>query len=264
MPLENLVHGTFVGAAIGDAMGAPVESNHAARIDRLVGDVDSLLPHEEPHTFLDIHTGYEVRQVPGAVTDDTFIRTDFTRYYVETEPPRSPKHLAEWLLENADFDGWFDPAIENLEMMVTEDVDAATVGRELENDGINGWWTPMGVRNAGDPEGAAEECKRFNVLWKTPVQRDLVAAVQAGVAEAFRVEATYETVVEAMRDVCGPLPRKLIDRAVTIAREADDHDELVAEMYERALFPEPESRKEAPRSVDAPLPPSHDPVPYVD
>jgi ADP-ribosylglycohydrolase len=101
------------------------------------------------------------------------------------------------------------------------------------------------------------------VLWKAPVQRDFVAGVQAALAEAFNEDATYETVIDALREPCGPLPTKLIDRAVTIAREADDHDELVEEMYERALFPEYNSLKDAPQEVDADLPPSHDPVPYT-
>ena len=245
-------------------MGGPVEQSHARRILRVTGYVDSLLPYGQPHTHESLHTGYTVHGDPGSVTDDTFIRVDFTRYYIETEPPRTPEYLAEWLLDNANFENWWDPALENLKRLTEEDVDAETVGRELEKDGINGWWTPIGVRNAGDPEGAAEECKRLNVLWKAPVQRDLVASVQAGLAEAFRDEATYETVVDAMRDACGPLPRKLIDRAVTIAREADTFDELVDEMYDHALFPEFDSLKEPPQEVDADLPEVHDPVPYTE
>ena len=30
--------GAYIGAAIGDAMGGPVECNHAARIERTVGE----------------------------------------------------------------------------------------------------------------------------------------------------------------------------------------------------------------------------------
>jgi len=43
MPDTAKAHGAFIGAAIGDAMGGPVEQNHAARIKRLVGEMDSLL-----------------------------------------------------------------------------------------------------------------------------------------------------------------------------------------------------------------------------
>jgi len=262
MPGADSVHGAYIGAAIGDAMGAPVETNHAARIRRLVGDVDDLLPHDDPYTIVD-HTGYEVREEAGAVTDDTFIRSDLTRFYLDTEPPRSPEQLAEWLLDHADFEGWFDPAIENVELVVDGE-DPVEVGWEYETDGINGWWTPIGIRNAGDPDAAAKETKRLSTVWKAPVQGDLVAAVQAGLAEAFREEATYETVVEAMRASTESLPRTLIDRAVTIGEEAPTFDALVDELYERALFPEPDSRKEAPQELDAPLPSPHRPVPYTD
>ena len=264
MPDASLVHGAYIGAAIGDAMGGPVEQNHAARIQRLVGEVDDLMRYEEPYTLIDLHPGYAMQRDAGSVTDDTFIRGDFTRFYVETEPPRTPEQLAEWMLENANFDMWWEPAIENMETLLDEDVTADEVGRKLEKDGINGWWTPIGVRNAGDPEAAVEECQRMNSLWKAPVQQQLTAAVQGGLAEAFREEATYESVIDVMRDACGPLPTQLIDRAVTIAREADTLDELVDEMYDRALFPEFDSLKEPPQEVDATLPESHDPVAYTD
>jgi ADP-ribosylglycohydrolase len=32
--------GAYIGAAIGDAMGGPVECNHAARIKRLASEID--------------------------------------------------------------------------------------------------------------------------------------------------------------------------------------------------------------------------------
>lgn len=261
---EERARGAYVGAAVGDAMGGPVEQNHAARIRRLLGEVDGLVRYQEPYTLLDPHPGYALQREAGSVTDDTFIRADFTRFYVETDPPRSREQLAGWLLDNADFEMWWQPAVENLEAVVEEDRDPEAVGRDLEKDGINGWWTPIGVRNAGDPTAAAAETKRLAAVWKAPVQRDLVAAVQAGLADAFREEATCETVVEAMREACGPLPRKLIDRAVAIAEDADDLDALVDALYERVLFPEFDSLKEPPTEVDADLPQSHDPVPYTD
>ena len=50
MPDLARTHGAYIGAAIADAMGGPVETNHAARIKRLVGEVDGLLRYEEPYT----------------------------------------------------------------------------------------------------------------------------------------------------------------------------------------------------------------------
>jgi len=263
MPEADSVHGAYIGAAIGDAMGGPVETNHAARIRRLLGYVDDLLPYEEPYTQMEPHPGYALRRDAGAVTDDTFIRSDLTRFYLDTEPPRSPVQLAEWLQENANFDMWWEPAIENVEKVAGGD-DPTDVGYEFEKDGINGWWTPIGIRNAGEPAAAAEETKELCTIWKAPVQGDLVAAVQAGLAEAFREEATYETVVEAMRASTESLPRTLIDRAVTIGEEAPTFDALVDELYERALFPEFDSHKTAPKELDTDLPEPHEPIPYTD
>ena len=61
--------GAYIGAAIGDAMGGPVECNHAARIKRLVGKITGLLPYERPYTLIDLHPGYALRPDAGAVTD---------------------------------------------------------------------------------------------------------------------------------------------------------------------------------------------------
>jgi len=262
MPDTAKAHGAFIGAAIGDAMGGPVEQNHAARIKRLVGEMDSLLRYKEPYTLIDLHPGYALQPDAGSVTDDTFIRGDFTRYYIETEPPRTPENLAEWMLKNANFEMWWQPAIENMERIPRRTSTPPPSAAATEKDGINGWWTPIGMRNAGDPEAAAEECKRLNVLWKAPsnVTSSLVFRPHSR-KRSTRTRPTKRS--STLREPCGPLPTKLIDRAVTIAREADDHDELVEEMYERALFPEYNSLKDAPQEVDADLPPSHDPVPYT-
>ena len=98
MAFRDRAIGAYIGAAIGDAMGGPVECNHAARIKRTVGEITGLLPYAKPYTLIDLHPGYALRADAGAVTDDTFIRGDFTRFYLQTEPPRTQDLLVRWMI----------------------------------------------------------------------------------------------------------------------------------------------------------------------
>ena len=79
MTERDRVLGAYLGAAIGDAMGGPVEGNHAARIRRTVGEITGLLPYHKPWRIIEeLRAGYALHDAPGTITDDTFIRADFT------------------------------------------------------------------------------------------------------------------------------------------------------------------------------------------
>ena len=260
--LEDALAGAYYGAAIGDAMGGPVENNHASRIRDTVGYVDDFLPYSEPHTLVDLQPGYALRSDPGAVTDDTFIRGDIIRFYLETDRPRTADELVSWLLDNADFDQWWRPAVSILETIESTSIDPRDAGASHRQGGGSGWWTPVGMSHPGDPLAASSDCKRFCTIWKAPVEQDLVAAVQAGVAEGLRPTATWQSIIEAMLRVSGPLPRRLIERGVRVGKQAQDSDELIELIYENLLFPEPESDSpEPPRDLEAQMPDPHPPVP---
>ena len=80
---KDKVLGSFIGAAIGDAMGGPVECQHAARIKKYYGPIISLLPYQKPPGLMELHPGYALQAEPGSITDDTFIRIDFARFFLE-------------------------------------------------------------------------------------------------------------------------------------------------------------------------------------
>jgi ADP-ribosylglycohydrolase len=254
--------GAYIGAAIGDAMGGPVECSHAARIKRLVGEIDGLLPYRKPYSFNDPGPGYALSTDAGSVTDDTFIRGDITRFFLDTRPPRTPALLAEWLLAHADFSMWWPPIIEGLRRVERGEVSAEDGGLTFFQGGGIGWWTPIGILHAADPEGAAAEARNLCRIWKAPLEQDLLACVQAVLAEAMREGASVDSVVDAILLPCGPLARKLIERAIDIALAAKDFDDLVDQLYHSVLMPDLRLRhtQESPRAADAPLPPVTLPV----
>jgi ADP-ribosylglycohydrolase len=254
--------GAYIGAAIGDAMGGPVENSHAARIKRLVDEVTGLLPYEKPLILPDLGQGYALHPDPGCVTDDTFIRADFTRFFLATSPPRSPQMLVDWMLANTDFFGWWPPLVEGLRRVERGDVSAEEGGLSFFQGGGIGWWTPIGILHAGDPQAAAAEVRNLSRIWKAPLEQDFLAAVQAGLAGAMRDGASVGSVIDTMLAQCGPLARQLIQRAIGITERARTFDQLVDDLYHTVLMPELQLRhqQEPPRAIDAPLPPIREPL----
>jgi ADP-ribosylglycohydrolase len=258
--------GAYIGAAIGDAMGGPVENNHAARIKRLVGGITGLLPYKKPYRLPNIGQGYALHEDPGSVTDDTFIRADFTRFYLDTEPPRTPQLLVDWMLENTDFFGWWPPLIEALRRVERGEVTAEQGGLTFFQGGGIGWWTPVGILFSGDPDGAAVEVKKLAAIWKAPLEQDFLGVVQGALAEGMRDGATVESMIEAMLALSGPLARQLIERAIDITESAKDLDDLINKLYHNVLMPELEDRfeKEPPRELDGPMPSVIEPLDDTD
>lgn len=254
---RNRQFGAYIGAAIGDAMGGPVETSHADRIRRLAGKIDGLLPYSRPYTRHDSpRAGYALRFDAGAVTDDTFIRADLTRFLLETELPRTPRRLVDWCLARADFSMWWPPIVEGLRRVERGDVSPENAGDSFFQGGGIGWWTPIGIVHAGDPNAAADESRNLCRIWKAPLERDFLAATQAAVAEGLRPGADVDSMIQAMYSQCGSLAGKLLDRALMTSRKARNVDDLIDRMYRTMLMPEMDRMHEIepPRQRDAPMP----------
>ncbi|MBM7570156.1 ADP-ribosylglycohydrolase family protein [Aquibacillus albus] len=270
--------GAYIGAAIGDAMGGPVESSHYKRIKKYAGEVKGLLPYEEPYLLPQrltdprgtFHPGYALHPDPGSITDDTFCRKDITKFILETEGERTPKKLASWLLENGELDTqWPQIMVGALHKIANGEVTAEECGRTYKQGGGIGWWFPIGIINAGDPKGAAKEGRYLSSIWKAPLEQDFVAAVVAGIAEGLKEDATYESMVGAMLDECGPLAKQLLERAIHLANEANDIWDLAEKLYENALMPNTAhiweiTEQDPPIERDALLPPRVKPIDYTD
>lgn len=271
--------GAYLGAAIGDAMGGPVENSHFRRIRRECGQITGLVPYAEPYLLRVIaerpggpfHPGYALHGEPGSITDDTFCRKDMANFILATpRPERTPERLAEWLLSNAALETqWPQIMIPVLERIRAGEVSAAEAGNTAKQGGGIGWWFPFGIVHAGDPQGAADEARRMSAIWKAPLERDFVAAVVAGIAEGLKDEATWESVRDAMLAQCGPLATQLLERAIRIAGEASDTWDLADRLYEEVLMSETAhiwevTPQDPPTAVDAPMPPRHAPLEDTD
>lgn len=250
--------GCWLGAAIGDAMGGPVECQHYKRTEKYYGDFQDFLPYRKPPGLIDLHPGYALHATPGSITDDTFIRLDLVRFYLATEPPYTPRKLADYLLKNADFSNWWGQAVKVLRRIENGEVSAEESGLAHVQGGGGGWWQPVAILHAANPTAASKEAHSLCRIWKAPLEQDILSSVVAGQAEAFKKGSTIDSVVDAVIRDSGPLATRLFERAVDIARKADTPRKLYEALCAKALV------KKCSTEIDGPMPKHVKPIDYAE
>lgn len=241
--------GCFMGAAIADAMGGPVECQHYRRIAREYPDFQEFLPYRKPPGLISLNPGYALDDEPGNVTDDTYIRMDLAGYLLQNDPPYSAAGFAAWLLEHGDFSNWWKRAVEPLHRIKAGETTAEEAGQGHKQGGGGGWWQPVAMLYAGDPKQASAVAADMCRIWKAPLEQDILSSVVAGQAAAFQAGATVDSVVEAVLADSGPLATQLFTRAVEIARGAKSQTKLYAQLYQHCLV------TKCSTNVDGPMPP---------
>jgi len=241
--------GCFMGAAIADAMGGPVECQHYQRIAEHFPDFQDHIRYDTPGAFLKTgRPSYALEPTAGTTTDDTAIRMQLARYVLETEPPYTAGKFAPWLLEYADFSNWWGMAVKALKRIKSGEVTAEESGLHHKQGGGGGWWQPISILHAGDPEKASVVTADMCRIWKAPLEQDILSSVVAGQAAAFKKGATVDSVVNAVMDDSGPLAKKLFTRVIDIAAKAKNPTELYENIYEHCLV------KSCTTQVDGPMP----------
>lgn len=242
--------GCFMGAAIADAMGGPVETHHYKWIENHFPGFQGLLPYDKER----LKPGYALDEAPGSVTDDTFIRMDLAQYVLENDPPYTAASFAPWLMDNAVFSNWWRPAVEAVQKVSDGTVTAEDGGKKHRQGGGGGWWQPIAMLYAADPQKASAVTADMCRIWKAPLEQDILSSVVAGQAAAFLKGATIDSVVNAVIDDSGPLAKQLFTRAVEIAKQAKDPVDLYERIYNNLLV------EVCTTEVDGPMPEREVPI----
>jgi len=250
--------GCWLGAAIADAMGGPVECQHYKRIQKYYGDFKGFLPYRKPPGLINLNPGYALHEAAGSITDDTFIRLDLARFYLNSSPPYTPQKLADYLLKHAHFEHWWGQAVKVLRRIEKCEVRAEEAGLTHTQGGGGGWWQPVAILHAADPKAASKEAASLCRIWKAPLEQDILSSVVAGQAEAFKKVSTIDSVVEAVIKNSGPLAARLFERAVDIAKKAKTPKELYERLYAKALV------KNCSKDVNGPMPKHIEPADYAE
>ncbi len=231
MNKDKLLGKTFAclaASAIGDSMGAPVEGWHYTAIQEKYGILDDLVPD------LGIHL-IGIKGVPYQSTDDTVLRNLIVKTIVKKNGRITAYDLAEiWLTE-------MNPRETNpLDTIAFMKLASGFPAREVGEGfpvcisatlGI----APIGIVNACDPRNASLDAFDVASLSQWKEGKETAMAIAAGVAEAFRPNATIDSIIDATKKHSSPKVAARIDKAIQIAKKYKEPLDVIPEYYEKML-----------------------------
>ncbi|MFJ9765725.1 ADP-ribosylglycohydrolase family protein [Streptomyces erythrochromogenes] len=245
LTLEDRARGALVGAAVGDALGGPVEGwtpdqiveRHGGRVHGIVGPW-----HENWRTARPIapyHKG------DGHVTDDTLMTHALVRVYETVRDHLDAYAVAEHLVPDLMSVPRWIPELEAEALplqriflaekwMVTRLHYAHADPREagtgnIVNCGAAMYMAPVGIANAGDPAGAYAEALDIAGAHQSSYGREAAGVFAAAVAAACVPGATAASVVETALSLAKDGTRAAI---ASVAEAAGGHRD-----FESALAP---------------------------
>jgi len=244
--LFDKIHASMLGAAIGDAMGAPVEGWHYERIVEAHGVVDTLLPYDRPP---DYHAHFAT--APGTITDDTRLKHILCQAILDRGrlPQRGDivKACADaFYAAQTDLERGF------LEEYVLSGMygEAKLIWGGQPTNGFIMMNSPIGLLCPCDPETAFALSYEVDFI-SDGYAKYSSAIAAAAVAAAMRHEATVNSIIEEALAACrahkveGDLSRnwhwyshvfepneRLVETAVEIAARHRDVFSLRAEYYQ--------------------------------
>ncbi|MEU6299633.1 ADP-ribosylglycohydrolase family protein [Streptomyces erythrochromogenes] len=244
LTLEDRARGALVGAAVGDALGGPVEGwtpdqiveRHGGRVHGIVGPW-----HENWRTARPIapyHKG------DGHVTDDTLMTHALVRVYETVRDHLDAYAVAEHLVADLMSVPRWIPELEAEALplqriflaekwMVTRLHYAHADPREagtgnIVNCGAAMYMAPVGIANAGDPAGAYAEALDIAGAHQSSYGREAAGVFAAAVAAACVPGATAASVVETALSLAKDGTRAAIAAVCEVAGGYRDFESALA------------------------------------
>ncbi|HWM75085.1 MAG TPA: ADP-ribosylglycohydrolase family protein, partial [Nocardioides sp.] len=230
--------GCLVGAAVGDALGGPTEGWSPEQIrERWGGWVEAIVGpyHKDWRTARPIapyHKG------DGHVTDDTLMTNLLVEVYAEKEGHLDAYDVADLLVPRMIGERVWIPELEDHALPLQRlflaekyialrlhwahaDPREAGVGNAV-NCGAAMYMAPVGIVNAGDPEGAYAEAIDITGAHQSSYGREAAGVVAAAVAAAMTPGATVGSVLDSALALAKDGTRAAIEAVTTAAAKVDD------------------------------------------
>ncbi|MFJ2960489.1 ADP-ribosylglycohydrolase family protein [Streptomyces sp. NPDC087270] len=248
LTLEDRITGCLVGAAVGDALGGPVEGwtpeqiteRHGGRVRGIVGPF-----YEEWRTARPIapyHKG------DGHVTDDTLMTHALVRVYAKVRDHLDAYSVADHLVPDLIGTPRWIPELEAEALPLQRiflaekwivarlhyghvDPREAGVGN-IVNCGAAMYMAPVGAVNAGNPAAAYAEALEVAAPHQSSYGREAAGVFAAAVAAAFAPDATAASVVETALALAKDGTRAAIEAVCERATGFDDWEEALAPLRE--------------------------------
>jgi len=225
--LKDKFFGCIAGVHIGSSMGAAVEGWSYDKIESTYGIVDKLLSYE--------HYNNGWRREPGTTEDGVERQKLMITAILKKQDKVNAEDVRNvWVSEIKSISiGMVSEAFEaTLLAMAKSGIPARDIGRYCDYAGLNSFARachPIGLINAGDIQGAAEDILEVGQLYQTTNSRGLKWAMVTGVAiaAATKANATVDSVLGAIFNNCDPdLVLKELDRGLKHTEDCQDFREL--------------------------------------
>jgi len=235
--LLSKVRGCIFGGAIGDAMGGPVETMHYKKIKRIFGKVTKPMEYKSPpgHIKIDPESYYVKKPDAGTYTDDTRGRNLIVKAVLEKGGRINADDFGKIILRDLNPEHWWPAIMVSYYKMKFYNISVRDAGQENLPGGGVAWYTPIGIVNACDPRQAAWDTFDVCSFLKRGFDRELTCAVQAAVAEAFKPNATIDSVVQMAMEYISKDSARYIERAINLAKKCDEVEELYEKFYDNFL-----------------------------
>ncbi|GAA1003701.1 ADP-ribosylglycohydrolase family protein [Streptomyces thermogriseus] len=247
--LEERITGALVGAAVGDALGGPVEGyspeqileRHGGRVRGVVGPWHG----EDWRTARPIapyHKG------DGHVTDDTLMTHALVRVYARVRDHLDAYAIAEHLVPDLMTNPRWIPELETEALPLHRiflaekwlvarlhyghaDPREAGVGN-IVNCGAAMYMAPVGLVNAANPAAAYAEALDIAGAHQSSYGREAAGVLAAGVAAACTPGATADSVVAACLSLAKDGTRAAIEKVCEEARRHTDVESALGPLRE--------------------------------
>ncbi|MET7283752.1 ADP-ribosylglycohydrolase family protein [Kribbella sp. NPDC005582] len=241
--LEDKSTGALVGSAVGDAIGGAVEGwtpeaireRHGGWVTGIVGPWYDDWRTARP--IAPYHKG------DGHITDDTLMTHALVEVYAERRTHLDAYAIAESLVPKMITGRRWVPELEAEALLLQRvflaekwlvarlhyghvDPREAGVGN-IVNCGAAMYMAPVGIANAGDPEGAYAEAIDVAGAHQSSYGREAAGVFAAAVAAAMVPGATTFDVVETAISVAKDGTRKAIQAVAEAASEVTDWEEAI-------------------------------------
>jgi ADP-ribosylglycohydrolase len=239
--LFDKVYGCLVGGTIGDAIGGPTEMMHYKTIKRLFGRVTDMMDYGPACLFG--HAGLPA----GHCTDDSLLKLILCDAIIHCQGRITAEDWGEsWRRNfNPDPTVFYVSPLNSYFRLVNDDLPAREVGRgNMQANGSAMCIAPIGIINACDSYQAAYDTYEVASLLHTGLAREAAAAVSAAVAEAFKPDATIESVLEASMTFLTPRSgaREVLEPMLDLAKKSTNPEDYTYKFYEDFIQPSPYSK----------------------
>ncbi|KOV98237.1 crystallin [Streptomyces sp. NRRL B-1140] len=244
--LDERITGALVGAAVGDALGGPVEGYSPEQIlERHGGRVHGIVGPWHGDAWRTARPLAPYHKGDGHVTDDTLMTHALVRVYARVRDHLDAYAIADHLVPDLMTEPRWIPELETEALplqriflaekwLVTRihyghaDPREAGTGN-IVNCGAAMYTAPVGLVNAADPRAAYAEALDIAGAHQSSYGREAAGVLAAGVAAACTPGATPDSVVSACLALAKDGTRAAIER---VCEEASRHTD-----FESALGP---------------------------